>query len=132
MLGFCQQNRECFFTEENVAFIQALITKTIAQTYSGKKVVIPKEDIKRTMQKIYEDQIETVPKMNRRVVMDLVRSFIDYTEETEKVNTWNDSKWDASLGLLNGCLSTRSFYTPKLKQNLNYSRQNGGRFHFTY
>lgn len=122
---------EGFFTDINRQYLSDLITQTIAQTYSGTKVVVPMDHIDRIMQKIQWELTESVAKMNRRVVLDITREFIEYTEDNERINNWNNARFSAER-VLDGNLNTRNFYTPKLRQNLNYTKSNGGRFFFTY
>ncbi len=120
-----------FFTHENVKTISQLVTDTIAQSYTGRKVIVPNPHIVRFMQIVHEDRLESIPKMNQRVTMDLVRSFLNHVEEQERANNWAYHRWDAynrdpKLGI-------KSFETPKLRGNRVQRRDaRGFRFHFTY
>ncbi len=120
-----------FFTQENVNTISHLITSTIAQSYTGKKVVVPDPHIVRAMQHTHEERLESVAKMNQRVVLDITRGFFDHVSEQERANNWAYHRWDAynrdpKLGI-------KSFETPKLRGNrVQRNDERGFRFHFTY
>ena len=121
-----------FFTQENVNTISQLVTATIAQSYSGKKVIVPNPHIIRFMQKIHEDRLESIPKMNQRVVMELVRSFLSHVDQQERANYWAAHRWDAynrnpeQLGI-------RPHDTPKLRgERVKRNDHRAFRFHYTY
>ncbi len=120
-----------FFTQENIGTISRLVTETILQSYTQRKVIVPDPHIVRFMQIIEEDRRESVPKMNQRVVMDLVRSFFNYVEQTERSNQWAYHRWDAFN--FDPKLGIKSFETPKLRGNrVRRNDARGYRFHFTY
>jgi hypothetical protein len=106
-----------FFTKENVSTISKLITETIKQNFSSeqskyKMVVVPDPHIVRMMQQIQEEYIEDISKMNQRVVMTIVRMFMDDTRKQEQANYWASNYWNAwnyqELGI-------KQFDTPNLK-----------------
>lgn len=120
-----------FFTKENINTISELITMTIAQDYHGKKVVVPDEYIVRYMQKVHEEKIESIGKMNQRVIMDVVRTFVNHVEETERNNMWANNRWNAynrdeSLGI-------KPYDTIKLKgERVGKNDARSFQFQFTY
>lgn len=121
-----------FFTQENVNTISQLITETIAQSYSGKKVIVPNPHIVRFMQSIQEDRPESIPKMNERVVIAIVRTFLDFVAENERNNNWSYFRYDAYNRGAN--LGIKPYDKPKLKGSF-VGRENTQRrftFHFTY
>lgn len=120
-----------YFTQENINTISQLVTATIAQSYSGKKVIVPDAHIVRFMQKIHEERLESIPKMNQRVIAELVRSFLNHVSKQEQANNWAYHRWDAYNWDAN--LGIKPFETPKLRGN-RVKRQDarGYRFHFTY
>lgn len=121
-----------FFTQENVNTISRLITETIGQSFSGKKVIVPDPHIVRFMQSIQEDRPEPIPKMNERVVIAIVRTFLDFVYENERNNNWSYFRYDAYNRGAN--LGIKPYDKPKLKGNF-VGRQNTQRrftFHFTY
>jgi len=120
-----------FFTGENVKTISQLTTQTIAKTYRDRKVIIPDPHIVRFMQIVQEDRPESVPKMNQRVIMDLVRSFVNHVEEQERANNWAYHRYDAAT--FDPKLGIKNFETPKLKgKSAQKNTSRGLRFHSTY
>ena len=120
-----------FFTGENVNTISKLVTDTIAQSYTNRKVMVPNPHIVRFMQIVQEDRSESVPKMNQRVVMDIVRSFLNHVEETERSNQWAYHRWDAYNR--DPKLQIQAFEKPKLRgHRAQKNDARGFRFHFTY
>ena len=122
-----------FFTQENVDTLSNLITETIAQSYSKKKVIVPKPNIVRIMQFIQEQRPESIPKMNERVIMEIVSEFLNFTYENERSNNWSYFRYDAYNRTPNTGL--KPYETPKLKGEGYAGRGNtelGFRFHFTY
>jgi hypothetical protein len=77
------------------------------------------------MEEVYNERLEPLPKMNQRVVLHLVRSFLNHTDEMEKVNMFADNRWNAYNYSSN--LGIKPYETPKLND-----RHRGFRFHFTY
>ena len=121
-----------FFTKENIRTISKLVTQTIADTYTLRKVVIPDPHILIYMQIVHEaDRVESVSKLNERVVVGLVRSFLDHVLQQERANDWAIHRYDAynhdpSLGI-------KPYETPKLRGNkVRRDADRGFRFHFTY
>lgn len=120
-----------FFTKENVSTISRLVTETIAKSYTARKVIVPDSHIVRFMQIVQEERPESVAKMNQRVVMDLVRSFLNHVEEQERANNWAYHRWDAYNWGAN--LGIRPYEKPKLRgKRVGKNDARGFRFHFTY
>lgn len=121
-----------YFTEENVALISKMVTDTLAKEYK-QKIVITDSSIMRRMVQVHEERVETVPQMNRRVALDLLREVRNQYDETERANylmtnRWNSYNYDPSLGILP--------YVPiKMKtDSISPSRNKylPMRFHFTF
>lgn len=121
-----------YFTDDNVALLSNMITKTLAKEYK-QKIIVTDASIMRRMVQIHEERIETVPQMNRRVALDLLREVRNQYDETERANyllsnQWNSYNYDVSLGILP--------YVPiKMKTDaINPSRvkYRAPRLHFTY
>ena len=113
-----------FFTRTNVEFISNKVTKILGKEYS-QRIIIPNNYIVREMQFQHEDRLETIAKMNHRVVIELVKSFRNYQSEIEKSNyysrnVWNSYNYDSALGI-------KPYETPKLNNNAR-----GFRFHFIF
>ena len=121
-----------FLTDQNAAVISKLVTETLAKIYRQKVVVTP-DSIWRTMQRINEERVETIPQMNRRVALDLLREIQNEFDETERANYlmfnyWNQYNWDPILGI-------RPYEKPKLKSDAISSYRSKDRafhFHFTF
>jgi hypothetical protein len=119
-----------FFTEENIKTISELTTQTIGNTYKDKKVVVPNDVIVRFMQIVQEDRIEEVPKMNQRVIMDLVRSFLNFVKKNEQSNYFAENRWNAYM--YDPQLHIKPFDEPKLRgERVGRSDLRGFRFHFS-
>lgn len=122
-----------FFTQDNINTISQLITQTIAQSYTNKKVIVPDPHIVRMMQYVQEERPESVAKMNQRVVMDAVRSFLNFADQNAvhnnwAINRWNAFNYDSQLGIKQ--FETPSITTTKVLRSGRGDR--GFRFHFTY
>jgi hypothetical protein len=78
-----------FFSDENVNFIQDKITKVINKDITT-KVTIPKESIARIMFRVMSERLETIPKMNERVVMTCVNDYLVYQLSVSKHLNWAD------------------------------------------
>ena len=113
-----------FFTRENIEFISNKVTDILAKEYNG-KVVIPSSSIMREMQTQYEDRVDTIAKMNQRVIMELVRSFRNYQSEITRASYWAQNVWNAHL--YHPSLGIKQYETPKLNKNVR-----GMRFAFTF
>jgi hypothetical protein len=72
-----------FFDSDNVDFIQKKITQMINKDITT-KVTIPKESIARVMQRVLEQRLESIAKMNERVVMYAVNDYLNYQVEANR------------------------------------------------
>ena len=104
-----------FFTEENIQFISYKVTKILSLEFNA-KVIVPTSSIMREMQYIHEDRVQTIPKMNQRVIMELVRSFRNYQDEIKKANYWSQNIWNAYN--YSPALGIKPYETPKLDKNV--------------
>ena len=62
------------FDEDNIGFIQSKISEVLAREYK-QRILVSRGDIIRTMGKITDQFLESIPKMNQRVVMDICNDF---------------------------------------------------------
>ena len=121
-----------YFIPENVALLSGLITDTLAKEYK-QKIIVTDSSIMRTMVRVHEERIETVPEMNRRVALDLLREVRNQYDETERANYLmsnyvNAYNWDPILGI-------RPYDQIKMKSDSITPSRNkylGQRFHFTF
>lgn len=113
-----------FFTRENIHFISAKVTEILGTEFNA-RVIIPDSAIMREMQIQHEDRLQSIAKMNQRVIMELVRSFRNYQAEIRRASMWAQNMWGAynyspELGI-------KPYETPKLNKNAR-----GMRFAMTY
>ena len=62
------------FDEENIVFIQSKISEVLAREYK-QRILVSRGDIIRVMGKITDQFLESIPRMNQRVVMDICHDF---------------------------------------------------------
>jgi len=72
-----------FFTEENVTFVQNKISEVLKNEFK-QKIVIDRASIKRKMVGVFEERLESVPRMNQRLVMKACNEFRLDQAETER------------------------------------------------
>ena len=114
-----------FFCPENIQYLCETLTQTLKKEYKG-VVKFTKASVVRAMQRIHEDRVETVPQMNQRVLIDLLRIFRNEMEENARANGFWDLVWgawnyDPYLGI--------APYDPRRKMNL---RARPLRFRYTF
>ena len=86
-----------YFTKENVDFISQKITDCIHKDITT-TVKIPDESIVRLMQRVLEQRLETIPKMNQRVIMSCVNDYLDYQLDVNKKLNWAEGySWSQKL-----------------------------------
>jgi hypothetical protein len=81
---------EGYFSDENVQFILDKIHAILMKEYD----FVPKfvrGGIVRVMQKIIEDRLETIPKMNQRVIMTCCNDWRNYQQEANKHLNWEEN-----------------------------------------
>jgi hypothetical protein len=114
-----------FFNPQNVAYISNILTATMAKQYR-QKIIFTDSSIMRTMQRVFEERYESVPQMNQRVILDLLREARDQFAETDRQNwflsnIWEAYNYDPVLGI--------KPYDSQFKMN---DRYRGMNFHFTF
>jgi hypothetical protein len=81
---------EDYFTKENIDFLSRKITQMIHKDITT-DVVIDTGSIVRVMQRILEQRLEDIPKMNQRVIMSIVSEYLDYQIDVNKKLNWADA-----------------------------------------
>lgn len=81
---------EGYFSLENVLFLENKISDMLYSEF-GNRVTFPREDVLRIMARILEERYETIPKMNRRVIMTLTHSYRTYQEQRNKHFKWEEN-----------------------------------------
>jgi hypothetical protein len=79
-----------YFNLENMIFIQKKISEVLSKEFH-QRIVYDPQSIISTMQRIYEERLESVPRMNQRVVMELCREFRNEQIITNKHLMWAES-----------------------------------------
>lgn len=78
-----------YFDADNITFIQNKITRTLSEFKQD--ILIDVASIKRVMIRVLEEMIETVPKMNQRVIMYITNEFrVHQLDVTKKMN-WEEN-----------------------------------------
>ena len=83
-----------YFDEDNVNFIQNKIAEILSRVFK-QRIVIDKGSIVRVMQRVLSERIESIPKMNERVLMYLNNSFMTHQAERDKHMKWDDSRYQS-------------------------------------
>ena len=79
-----------YFTKENIEFISDKITETIHKDITT-DVKIDTASIVRVMQRVLEQRLESIPKMNQRTIMYCVNDYLDYQLECNRNLKWADA-----------------------------------------
>jgi len=72
-----------YFDEDNIRFIQKKITRVLSREYR-QSILFDRGSIIRLMERALLDRIETVPKMNQRVVMYATNEFRNHQLEASR------------------------------------------------
>jgi hypothetical protein len=80
---------EGYFGEENVEFVRAKVGELLKREYV-QFINIDKASVLRIMQRVLEERLEPVPKMNQRVIMYLANEFRTYQMDLKKKMKWED------------------------------------------
>ena len=121
-----------YFDEDNIRFIQKKITDVLLREFT-QSILIDRASIIRVMQRIIEERIEPVPRMNERVIMSITNEFRVHQASAQKHMNW-ESNYVLSQRLYNpagevGFLDSQSV---KLNNRLGKPRVGGTvRFYFT-
>ena len=89
-----------YFDEDNIRFIQNKIREVLRREFK-QDILIDRESIIRLMERSLEDRIETIPKMNQRVIMYATNDFRIHQLEADK-----HLKWEAHY------VESQRFYDP--------------------
>lgn len=80
---------EGFLDQDNIDFIQKKITSVLDLEFK-QHVLVDRASIIRIMQRVLEARLETIPKMNQRVIMTITNEFRNHQQEA-----WRNLKWEA-------------------------------------
>lgn len=102
-----------YFDSDNIAFIQNKITEILRQHFTA-NIIIDKNSILRTMQTVVEDRVESVPRMNQRVIMKLTREYKSYQNET-RLRLQLEESYVRSQALIDPISKTLKFDSTAIK-----------------
>lgn len=63
-----------YFSHKNILFIQNKIIEILLREFK-ERIIVPVEDIVRTMDTVMTEKFESIPKMNQRVIMYITNEF---------------------------------------------------------
>lgn len=123
---------EGYFSEENITFV----TNKIQEVLSREFTVVPqfyRRDIVRVMQRVMEKRLESIPRMNERVVMDLCREYRTHQIDVNKKLRWGENYWNSQM-LYDQVENNLRFDMQKVKLANRLGKEKVGgtlRFHYT-
>jgi hypothetical protein len=120
-----------FFNVANVEFIKEKIRNNLRIDYK-QDILIDNASIMRIMQRVYEERLESIPRMNQRVVMYAANEWRNYQVEADKHLKWS-GKYIESQRLYDPTTERGPFIADlKLSNRLGRPRVGGTtRFYFT-
>lgn len=74
---------EGFFDEDNILFIQSKISEVLAKEFK-QRILVSRGDIVQKMAIVAQTFLESIPKMNQRVIMDICSDFRRYQLEVDR------------------------------------------------
>lgn len=122
---------EGYFANDNIEFIRDKVRRELAQEYR-QNVIVDRASVIRIMQRILEERVETIPRMNQRSIMTICADVRRHQDEIHRNLKWEahyiDSQklYDASVE------RGPDIYNIKLANRLGKPRVGGTmRFYFT-
>lgn len=85
-----------FFASDNVQFIKKKVGEILKRTY-GKEIVFSDASVKMIQLRIWRQQLQAVPLMNERVIMELTSEFRNDQTQVNKHLTWEEGYWASQL-----------------------------------
>jgi len=81
-----------YYDEDNIRFIQNKIKEVLKRIFI-QDILIDRASIVRVMERVLLDRIESVVKMNQRVIMTIVNEYLVYQLQTTKVLKAEEYYW---------------------------------------
>lgn len=78
---------EGYFSDENIEFIRNKVAQLLKIDFK-QTILFDRASVIRIMQRVLEQRLETIPKMNQRVIMYLTNEFRVHQLDTEKKLRW--------------------------------------------
>src|SRR4051812_10302405 len=82
--GFVPPN---YFSEDNIVFIQHKIIHVLGLEFT-QKILVDRSSIIRIMQRVLEERLESIPRMNQRVIMYITNEFRNHQIDANKHLKW--------------------------------------------
>lgn len=79
-----------FFEVDNIEFLRSKIAEVLGRTYT-QKVNFDKASIVRIMQRVLDERLETIPKMNQRVIMYCTSEYLNHEQQIHKHLKWEEN-----------------------------------------
>lgn len=78
-----------YFADDNIAYISKVIQEVLARAYK-RPPVIPRDSIIRVMQRVLEERLDSIPKLNQRVVMYIANEYLTHQKTVNKHLRWEE------------------------------------------
>lgn len=78
-----------YFDDDNIEFIRGKIIQVLDIEFK-QHIIVDRASVVRVMQRVLEERLETIPKMNQRVIMYITNEFRNHQQEA-----WRNLKWEA-------------------------------------
>lgn len=78
-----------YFDEENIEFIRSKIADVLGRTYV-QRINFDKASVVRIMQRVLEERLEPIPKMNQRVIMYCTSEYLNHQQQIHKHLKWEE------------------------------------------
>lgn len=103
---------EGYFSDENIEFIRDKIKRVLKREYT-QDVIMNRAGIIRLMERVVEERLESIPRMNQRVIMYAANEFRVHQLEVDKNLKW-EAHFEESQRLYDGS-TDRGPDTQKIK-----------------
>jgi len=121
-----------YFDEDNIRFIQQKIIEVLKRKFQ-QDILFDRGSIIRLMERALLDRIETIPRMNQRVIMYAVNEFMVHQLQVDKHLKW-EAHYVQSQRLYDPTTEVSRFDRQRTKLNKTFRGQQAGgtlRFYFT-
>jgi hypothetical protein len=121
-----------YFDDDNITFLQHKLTQLLRRWFK-QSIIFDRRGIIRLMQRVLEERVDPIPKLNERVLMYAMNDFIVHQLDMDKHLRWEEN-YVHSQSLYDPTADIRR-YDPsmvKMSNRLGFPRAGGSqRFYFT-
>ncbi|HMP29723.1 MAG TPA: hypothetical protein PKD85_08980 [Saprospiraceae bacterium] len=78
-----------YFDVDNIEFLREKIAEVLQRTYT-QKINFDKASVVRIMQRVLDERLEPIPKMNQRVIMYCVSEYLNHQQEIHRNLKWEE------------------------------------------